>query len=305
MSPSAALHDPIFRAYLVIVLGLLVLAGAVLLFLQLVFRMDLGSVWKTYRSWLWLAPLAAFSIFAGRFFFILGLTAVGLLAGREFLRVSQLATDRLMSGAVYLGIALVGVANLFGRGLASLPALVIALFLLVPIVRNRAEGQVRKISLGIIAFVICGWMWEHLGLLANSPNAYGYICFLVFATEVTDVAAFTCGKIFGRYPLRSEISARKTWEGALGALLVALTLPWLLRFSFPFFGPWQLVLTGLIVGIGGPVGDLALSVLKRDLRSKDWGAAIPGHGGVLDRIDSLIFVAPLFIFMTTYYYPGR
>ena len=136
------------------------------------------------------------------------------------------------------------------------------------------------------------------------PHAYGYLCYLIFATETTDVAAFTFGKMFGRHTLRSEISPRKTWEGALGALAVALALPWLLRFSFPFFGTTQLILTGLIVGIGSSLGDLALSVIKRDLRAKDWGAALPGHGGVLDRIDSLIFVVPLFLQMTEYYYPG-
>ena len=119
------------------------------------------------------------------------------------------------------------------------------------------------------------------------------------------MSAFTFGKMFGRHPLRSEISPRKTWEGALGALAVALALPWLLRFSFPFFGTGQLILAGVIVGIGGPLGDLSLSVIKRDLGAKDWGAAIPGHGGVLDRIDSLIFVVPLFMQMTEYYYPGR
>ena len=94
-------------------------------------------------------------------------------------------------------------------------------------------------------------MFGHLGFLANARNAYGYLCYVIFATAVNDVAAFTCGRIFGRHPLRSEISPRKTWEGAAGALLVAMLLPWLLRFSFPFFGPLQLILTGLIVGIGG------------------------------------------------------
>jgi phosphatidate cytidylyltransferase len=182
---------------------------------------------------------------------------------------------------------------------------VIVLLLLLPVLRNRSRGAVRMISLGVIAFVLLGWMWGQLGLLANSLRPYGYICFLMFATEVTDVAAFTFGKMFGRHPLRSEISPRKTWEGALGALFVAMILPWLLRFSFPFFGPLELLLSGLIVGIGGPLGDLSLSLLKRDLGAKDWSAAIPGHGGVLDRIDSLIFVAPLFILMTDHYYLGR
>ncbi len=304
MSPDAALHDPVFRAYLGIVVGVLVAAGLLLALLHFIFRIQLGSVWKTYRSWLWLAPLAAFFIFAGRVPFIIGVTAVGLWAACEFMRVSELAADRLMSSAVYCGIVLVGIAALFDRSFASILAFVIVLLLLVPVVRNRFEGEIRKLSLGIIAFVLAGWMWGHLGLLANSSHAYGYLCYLIFATEVTDVAAFTFGKILGRHPLRSEISPRKTWEGALGALVVAMLLPWLLRFSFPFFGPLQLILTGLIVGIGGTLGDLSLSLLKRDLGTKDWGNAISGHGGILDRIDSLIFVAPLFMFMTAYYYPG-
>ena len=75
MSPSAALHDPVFRAYVGIVLGVLIVAGIVLALLQFVFRIELGSVWKTYRSWLWMAPLAALVIFAGRVPFIIGVTA--------------------------------------------------------------------------------------------------------------------------------------------------------------------------------------------------------------------------------------
>ncbi len=305
MSPGAALHDPVFRAYLGIVLGLLAAAGLVLALLHFVFRIKLGSVWQTYRAWLWLAPLAAFFIFAGRGPFIVGVTVVGLLAAREFLRAAGLAADRWMSGAVALGVLLVAMAAFAGRGLGLVPVVAVALIFLVPILRNRAEGETRKISLGVIAFLLTGWMWGHLGLLANSPNAYGYLCFLILATEVSDVAAFTFGKMFGRHALRSEISPRKTWEGALGAFALAMLLPWLLWFSFPFFGPLQLILTGLIVGLAGPLGDLSLSLLKRDLGTKDWGAALPGHGGVLDRIDSLIFVAPLFMFMTAYYYPGR
>jgi phosphatidate cytidylyltransferase len=210
-----------------------------------------------------------------------------------------------MSAAVYAGIVAIGVATASRVGFMAVSIFVIALLYLCPILRNRVEGEMRRVSLGLLAFFCIGWMFGHLGLLANVGNAYGYLCYLLLATEVTDVAAFTFGKMLGSHPLRSEISPRKTWEGAFGGFVVAMALPWLLRFSFPFFGLWQLVLSGLIVGLGGQLGDLAFSVLKRDLGVKNWSAAIPGHGGVLDRIDSLIFVAPLFMLMTGHYYPGR
>lgn len=116
------------------------------------------------------------------------------------------------------------------------------------------------------------------------------------------MAAFTFGRLFGRHPLRSNISPKKTWEGSLGALAVSMALPWLLRFSFPHFSAPELILTGIIVGVGGQLGDLSISVIKRDLGIKDMGAVLEGHGGILDRIDSLIYVAPLFFHMVRWFH---
>ena len=123
--------------------------------------------------------------------------------------------------------------------------------------------------------------------------------------ELNDVAAYTFGKLFGRHPLRSNISPKKTWEGSLGALAVSMALPWVLRFSFPDFTTRELILTGLIVGVTGQLGDLSMSVIKRDLGIKDMGALIRGHGGILDRIDSLIYVTPLFFHMVGWFHGLR
>jgi phosphatidate cytidylyltransferase len=317
MSPQVALHDPVFRAYFVIVLVSLALGGAVLGFLRFGLKKELGPIWSTYRSWLIMAPIALLIVFAGRVPFILGVTLLAIFGFKEFARASGLYRDWWMTGAVYAGIVTVGLASVMphprgeepGTGwygfFVAVPVFAIALILLIPILRNRARGELQKMSLSIVGFVYIGWMFGHLGFLANGRNAYGFICYIIFATEVSDVAAFTFGRLFGRHPLRSEISPKKTWEGALGAIAVSLILPWLLRFSFPFFGPWQLILTGLIVGIGGQLGDLSISVIKRDIGTKDMGSAIPGHGGILDRIDSLIYVAPLFLHMAGYYYGLR
>jgi len=170
------------------------------------------------------------------------------------------------------------------------------------VLRNRTAGQLQRASLSIVGFVYLGWMFGHLGLLANSDNASGYLLFLILAVELNDIAAFTFGKLFGKHPLRSEVSPNKTVEGSLGALAVSLALPWLLRSSLPDFGTTELILTGLIVGLGGQLGDLTISFIKRDLGIKDMGALIPGHGGVLDRLDSLIFVAPLFFHMLRWFH---
>jgi phosphatidate cytidylyltransferase len=182
----------------------------------------------------------------------------------------------------------------------ALPALVIAAILAIPVIRNRAEGQLRLVSLAIFAFIYFGWMFGHLTFLANSPHAYAYLGYLVLAVALSDVAGYLGGRFFGRRMLCSHISPKKTWAGAVCSFSVSLLLPWTLAFTLPHFRPLDLLMCGLIVGIGAQLGDLVVSVFKRDLGIKDMGAAIPGHGGILDRIDSLIYVAPLFFHYVRY-----
>jgi phosphatidate cytidylyltransferase len=273
---------------------------------------DVHSIWVTYRGWLIMAPLALGGILLGRAATIIGCTLLAILGLKEFARATGLYRDWWMMGSVYLAVLAIAVVSLvsdpftgepgwFGL-FTGLPVYAIALVLMVPILRNRTQGQLQMISLAIVGLLYIGWMFGHLGFLANSNHAYGYLLYLLFAVELNDVAAFTFGRLFGRRKLCCQVSPGKTWEGALGALAVSMTLPWILGFSFPHFGTPQRILTGLIVGIGGQLGDLSISVLKRDLGLKDMGATIPGHGGILDRIDSLIFVAPLFLRMVNHFY---
>ena len=318
MSPQAALHSDIFRAYVLIMAGVLVVAGLVLSVLRWGFKKNVASIWATYQSWLIMAPLALGFIFAGRIPVIIFFCVLAALGFKEFARATGLYRDWSMTVVVYLGITAVGITSLIpqphgeepGNGwyglFIVLPVYVVAaLILLVPIARNLVTGQLQRVSLAIVGFIYIGWMFGHLAFLANAADAYGYLLYILFATEINDVAAFTFGKLFGKHPFRSNISPKKTWEGAVGALAVSMILPWVLRFSFPYFGTTQLILTGLIVGVGGQLGDLTISVIKRDIGIKDMGAGIPGHGGILDRIDSLIYVAPLFFHMAGYFYGLR
>lgn len=311
-SPMVALADGTILTYVALVSTLLASIGLLLLVLTYVFHCRLGSVWRTYRSWLVMVPLVLLVVVLGRVATILSVAALAMFAFREFARATKLDKDSGITAAVHLGIAAVAASSLaqdpwrhlpgwYGLFMA-LPVYVVSLILIVPIVRNRTTGQLQNAALAVLGFIYMGWMFSHVGFLANSPHAYGYLMFLLLAVETSDVAAFTSGKLFGRRKLRAEISPNKTWGGALGALAFSMVLPWLLWFSFPHFGPVQLILAGLIVGIGGQLGDLTLSMIKRDVGVKDMGSLIPGHGGLLDRVDSLIFTAPLFFHMVRWFY---
>ena len=312
MSPAAAFSSDTVLTYIALTGALLSGSGLMLLILTRALHHQLSSVWRTYLSWLVMVPLILAVVVAGRAATIVSVGLLALFAFREFARATGLHRDRWMTTGVYVGIVAVGVSSLvqdpwrhvpgwYGLFMA-LPVYIVSLILIIPIARNRARGQLQNSALAILGFIYLGWMLSHVGFLANSPHAYGYLLFLLLAVEGSDVAAFTAGKMFGRHKLREAISPNKTWGGALGALAVSMALPWLLRFSFPHFGPLQLVLTGLIVGVGGQLGDLTISMIKRDIGMKDMGSLIPGHGGVLDRIDSLIFAGPLFFHMVRWFY---
>jgi phosphatidate cytidylyltransferase len=314
MAPFEALQNDIFIRFAWIVGGLLAVGGVALLGIRFGLGKNVRSIWLTYRGWLIMAPAAFGMILLGREAIIIGGVALSLMAFIEYARATGLRKDRWMTGAVCLWIVALAV-TLFvshpeGReghegwyGLfMTMPVYMVSFLLFIPIFRNRCEGQLRAIALGMLGGIYIGWMFMHWPFLANSKNACGYLLFTLLAVGVNDIAAFTFGKLFGKHPLRSNVSPNKTWEGSIGALAVSMAMPWALGFALPGFTPWQKILTGLIVGIGGQLGDLTISVIKRDVGVKDMGVLIPGHGGILDRIDSLIYVAPLFFHMVDYFH---
>jgi phosphatidate cytidylyltransferase len=307
-----ALENPVFRGYLIVLAALLLFAGALIALLRFVLKKNVTHAWHAYRGWLIMIPVIMLALFLGREATIIFFVLLALAAFTEFARATGLYRDWGMTGVVLVGIVALGVLSLMndpGTGthgwygmLMALPVYVVAAILMVPIFRDQAKGQLQPIALALLGFIYIGWMFGHLAYLANAKNAANYLLFLLFAVPVCDVAAFTFGRFFGKRKFRPNVSPNKTWAGAVGAFAVGMALPWALRFSLPGFGPLELTLTGLIVGIGSQLGDLSISVIKRDIGIKDMGSLIQGHGGILDRVDSLIYVAPLFFHMTRWFH---
>jgi phosphatidate cytidylyltransferase len=147
---------------------------------------------------------------------------------------------------------------------------------------------------------------SHLAFLRNltpgSPSdGRTLLLFLIFTVEFSDVMQYVWGKLLGRRKIMPEVSPNKTWAGFVGGILSASAFSLALRFLTPF-APLECFAVAFGVTVTGFLGGAVMSAVKRDFGVKDFGELIPGHGGVLDRVDSLCYAAPLFFHYCRYYH---
>jgi len=160
--------------------------------------------------------------------------------------------------------------------------------------RRQKEGAFAGWAWTMAGILYIGWLLSYLVSLRGLEDGRNWIFLALFTTFASDTTAFFVGRALGRHPLAPNISPGKTWEGAvggvLGAVLVSLffVLPTPLSLN-PYINWGQAILLGLLVSVFGQIGDLTESLLKRNMGVKDSGTLIPGHGGVLDRVDSIVF----------------
>ena len=131
-------------------------------------------------------------------------------------------------------------------------------------------------------------------LIYNQPNAKFYIMLIIFICTINDSVAYFIGKMYGKTPLAPKISPNKTREGALAGLVASVFVGVLVGYFFSVFELWESIILSIILAIGGQIGDLVESYFKRYCQIKDSGKLLPGHGGILDRIDSFLFASWFF-----------
>ena len=183
-------------------------------------------------------------------------------------------------------------------------------FLILPILSALAADTKRflertaKVQWGLM---ICVYCISHVPALLTL-NIPGYesrhlllIAFLVLVVQGSDVLQYIWGKLTGKRKVAPELSPSKTWEGLIGGVLSATALGAALYWITPF-EPWQAALIAFMICVMGFFGGLVMSAIKRDRGVKDWGTMIEGHGGMLDRLDSVIFAAPIFFHIIRYWW---
>jgi len=235
------------------------------------------------------------------FLMVLLATFFGL---REFYKLT-LPQSKWVEQFTGMGLGLIlSVITLYGDPKALLPFFVLLLLLLSLLFMATSQNLALTISnIGIMLFGIfyVGFLLSHVSLIRNMADGKQWALFLILTVWAGDISAFLIGSLFGRHKLYPKISPKKTFEGLGGAIVgsVIVALAFALLF-IPRLRMGPCILLAIGVGVLGQLGDFTESMVKRSAQVKDSGSLIPGHGGMLDRLDSFLFSAPFLHYSLLY-----
>ena len=275
-------------------------------------RATIENVNARIRAWWKMCAIFAAAILLGRVGSLILFGLISFLALREYMTLvpTRRGDHRTLFWSFFvimpLQYFLIGI-QWYGLFAIMIPVLA---FVYVP-TRIAIAGdtanfleRVAKIQFGIM---VCAYCLSHAPalLLLKIPGFEGQdaqlLLYLVIVDQMSDVLQFVWGKLIGRNKIAWRVSPNKTWEGFFGGILSATALGAALWWATPFT-PLQSAGMSLTICILGFCGGLVMSAIKRDIGIKDFGRVIEGHGGILDRIDSLCFAAPIFFHLVRYYF---
>lgn len=273
-----------------------------------------GKDWRELtlriRTWWIIIVLFSLAILSPNWLALTFFALVSFMALKEFLTLTpSRQTDRMpllwMFIAIPINYWLIGI-NWYGMFVVFIP---VYAFLFLPVrmvIAGDTQGFLRYASQHHWSLMTTVFAFSHVAFLLVLPDdgqqtGALLVLFLVGLTEFNDIAQYLWGKSIGRIKVMPTVSPNKTLAGLVGGvatttLLAALLGPLMTPLSIPLS-----LLAGFIIGISGFCGDVVMSAIKRDIGVKDSGTLLPGHGGILDRLDSLIFTAPVFFHFIRYF----
>lgn len=272
---------------------------------------DYSELKSRISSWWVMVTVLAFVIVLSPMVSVAFLGFVSFLALKEYFSlIPTRRADRRVLFWAYFAIPIqfywIGI-EWYGMFIIFIPVYMFLFLPLAMLMTGKTDGFLRaagSLHWGLMTMVFAIGHAAYLLALPEDVNpaagGAGLLLFLIFLTQFNDVAQYVWGKLFGRHKAIPAVSPNKTVEGLLGGIATTTLLAWLIAPQLTPLVSWEAPVAGLIIGFAGFVGDVTISALKRDLGVKDSGTLIPGHGGILDRIDSLTFTAPLFFHFIYY-----
>jgi phosphatidate cytidylyltransferase len=236
-----------------------------------------------------LAVVVLVSLFTLKWIFAIVVVVALSIAIRELVSAFGHSGIRLARTPLYVAaVAVPGVAYVWGATAQLVATGVVVLAILIWRIRRGYEGYVRDVAASSFVVMYLPFMAGFLMLTLAADNGAQRVVVFVLLTVSNDIGGYATGVLFGKHPIAPQISPKKSWEGFAGSVALQC-LVGALSFVYLLDAPWwQGLIAGLIMTVTATAGDFAESAIKRDLGVKDMGTFLPGHGGMMDRLDSLI-----------------
>ena len=265
------------------------------------------------RTWWWIVAPVSIAMLLGATATAILFAVVSFLALREYLSIIPVRqVDRTAILLAYLAIPLqywFVHDDWYGMFVIFIPVYAAAAIAFRLVLAGEVKGFIRSAGTLQWGLFLTVYNLSHVAFLMQLDMAAplpaggaGLLLFLLVVVQINDVAQYVSGKLFGRRPIAPHVSPKKTVEGFAGGVVTSMAVAALLSPWLTPFGPLEAAAVGAGLAFLGFVGDVTVSAVKRDLGIKDAGAILPGHGGILDRLDSLVFAAPIFLHYVRYYY---
>ncbi len=266
-----------------------------------------SRLWQRYFSWLAIVPAIALPIMLGAFWSILAVCLLSVFCFREFARATGYFREKLMNALVVLGILALGLASLdsWYRLFVALTPIIIVLIAAVSTSLDRPKGYIQRVGMASLSFLLFGTCLGHISYMANHEHYRSLLLLLFFSVQMNDIFGYILDTWIDGPKLAPRTNPNKTISGSLGAIVLTTLLVFglssLIFRAGPMNGSLHRLVLGLLMSIAGQLGDLMVSAIKQDAGVKETGAWIPGHGGVLDRANSLLLSAPAMFHYLNYF----
>lgn len=290
--------SPVYQQCVLIVMGVLIVASIVNYLLRKKNQYSMVA-WASLKSWLIMAPIM---------FIIMGikspaptifLTLLAIYGAKVFFQIMGIFHKSWFVHICYLGIIGLGYST-YTDNLTLfnvMPMIVLGLSCLVPLIKKDYKNMIQYISLTLLSFIFLGWSFLHLGLILNFENGIYQVMYLIILTEFCDNTNLALSGYFRGEKFIPEINSRRTIQSTAIAIFLTLLLAYGMRHLLPDRSDKYWLASGLLAAFGGLVGDLVMAVVRKDAGVKTVGPFIIGRGDFLQRMDRLIFVAPIFYFV--------
>lgn len=284
---------------------ILIYAGIFIIALVIIFfkaGLKKSELWLRYFSWVMIVPLILITDYFGKPVFHIFMGSICCLCLKEYFTMTHLKQLNIYRWEGRIFALLIFFITILERKdiFYIMPIFVIMIVLSSPLLIEDAHDALKESSITVTGILYFGWFFGHICLLRDKFG-FGSVIFLVSSVVLSDIFAYTFGKLWGKKKLIPNISPHKTVFGSYAAIIGGMLAAIIFKFSLNVSILFAITL-GFIIGVFSQIGDLVISVMKRDYGVKDSGALIPGHGGILDRADSLIFCIPIFYYLLFIYF---